>query len=235
MLYALRFYGQIKGDIMIKLNNIEKFYSNKIIKTYVLRNVNLQIEEGEFVSIMGPSGSGKSTLLNIMGMLDTPSEGEYYFFDEPVHKMSEKKLSELHKMYIGFVFQSYHLIDELTVYENLETPLLYQKVKGDERKGRVAETLDKFNMVAKKELFPNQLSGGQQQLVAIARAIIAQPKLILADEPTGNLHSDRGKEIMEILKKLNEQGTTIIQVTHSETNAAYGNRILKLKDGWIEK
>ena len=220
---------------MIKLNGIEKFYSNKIIKTYVLRNVNLQIEEGEFVSIMGPSGSGKSTLLNIIGMLDVPSDGEYYFFDEPVHKMSEKKLSELHKMYIGFVFQSYHLIDELTVYENLETPLLYQKVKGDERKGRVAETLDKFNMVAKKDLFPNQLSGGQQQLVAIARAIIAQPKLILADEPTGNLHSDQGKEIMKILKKLNEQGTTIIQVTHSETNAGYGNRILKLKDGWIEK
>jgi putative ABC transport system ATP-binding protein len=221
--------------MMIKLNNIEKFYSNKIIKTYVLRSVNLKIEEGEFVSIMGPSGSGKSTLLNIIGMLDVPSGGEYYFFDEPVHKMSEKKLSELHKMYIGFVFQSYHLIDELTVYENLETPLLYQKIKGDERKGRVAETLDKFNMVAKKDLFPNQLSGGQQQLVAIARAIIAQPKLILADEPTGNLHSDQGKEIMEILKKLNEQGTTIIQVTHSETNAEYGNRILKLKDGWIEK
>lgn len=220
---------------MIKLKNIEKFYSNKIIKTYVLRNVNLEIEEGEFVSVMGPSGSGKSTLLNIIGMLDVPSEGEYYFFDEPVHKMSEKKLSELHKMYIGFVFQSYHLIDELTVYENLETPLLYQKVKSDERKNRVAETLDRFNMVAKKDLFPSQLSGGQQQLVAIARAIIAQPKLILADEPTGNLHSDQGKEIMEILKKLNEQGTTIIQVTHSETNAAYGNRILKLKDGWIEK
>jgi len=220
---------------MIKLKNIEKFYSNKIIKTYVLRNVNLQIEEGEFVSVMGPSGSGKSTLLNILGMLDTPSEGEYYFFDEPVHKMSEKKLSELHKIFIGFVFQSYHLIDELTVYENLETPLLYQKVKTDERKGRVAETLDNFNMVAKKDLFPNQLSGGQQQLVAIARAIIAQPKLILADEPTGNLHSDQGREIMEVLKKLNKNGTTIIQVTHSETNAAYGNRIIKLKDGWIEK
>ena len=220
---------------MIKLNNIEKFYSNKIIKTYVLRNVNLEIEEGEFVSVMGPSGSGKSTLLNIIGMLDTPSGGEYFFFNEPVHKMSEKKLSELHKVYIGFVFQSYHLIDELTVYENLETPLLYQKVKSDERKGRVAETLDRFNMVAKKDLFPNQLSGGQQQLVAIARAIIAKPKLILADEPTGNLHSDQGKEIMDILKKLNEQGTTIIQVTHSETNAAYGSRILKLKDGWIEK
>ena len=220
---------------MIKLNNIEKFYSNKIIKTYVLRNINLQIEEGEFVSVMGPSGSGKTTLLNIIGMLDTPSEGEYYFFDEPVHKMNEKKLSELHKTYIGFVFQQYHLIDELTVYENLETPLLYQKVKSNDRKGRVAETLDRFNMVAKKDLFPNQLSGGQQQLVAIARAIIAQPKLILADEPTGNLHSEQGKEIMDLLKKLNQEGTTIIQVTHSETNAAYGNRVIKLKDGWIER
>lgn len=219
---------------MIKLQNIEKYYSNKIIKTYVLRSINLEIEEGEFVSVMGPSGSGKTTLLNIMGMLDTPSDGEYFFYDEPVHKMSERKLSELHKMYIGFVFQQYHLIDELTVYENLETPLLYQKIKSNERKGRVAETLDKFNMVAKKDLFPNQLSGGQQQLVAIARAIIAKPKLILADEPTGNLHSDQGKEIMDILKKLNEQGTTIVQVTHSETNAAYGHRIIKLKDGWIE-
>lgn len=220
---------------MIKLHNIEKFYSNKVIKTYVLRNINLQIEEGEFVSVMGPSGSGKTTLLNLIGMLDTPSDGEYFFFDEAVHKMNEKKLSELHKMYIGFVFQQYHLIDELTVYENLETPLLYQKVKSDERKGRVAETLDRFNIVAKKDLFPSQLSGGQQQLIAIARAIIAEPKLILADEPTGNLHSDQGKEIMELLKKLNEQGTTIVQVTHSETNAAYGNRIIKLKDGWIEK
>ena len=219
---------------MIKLNNIEKYYNNKIIKTFVLRNINLEIEEGEFVSIMGPSGAGKTTLLNIIGMLDTPSEGEYFFFDEPVHKMNEKKLSELHKTYIGFVFQQYHLIDELTVYENLETPLLYQKVKSNDRKGRVAETLDRFNMVAKKDLFPNQLSGGQQQLVAIARAIIAQPKLILADEPTGNLHSEQGKEIMDLLKKLNQEGTTIIQVTHSETNAAYGNRIIKLKDGWIE-
>jgi putative ABC transport system ATP-binding protein len=220
---------------MIKLQNIEKYYSNKVIKTYVLRNIDLQIEEGEFISVMGPSGAGKSTLLNILGMLDTPSEGEYYFYDEPVHKMKEKKLSELHKTYIGFVFQQYHLIDELTVLENLETPLLYQKVKANDRKGRVAETLDRFNIVAKKDLFPNQLSGGQQQLVAIARAIIAEPKLILADEPTGNLHSDQGKEIMQLLKKLNEQGTTIIQVTHSETNAAYGNRIIKLKDGWIEK
>ncbi len=220
---------------MIKLRGIEKYYSNKIINTYVLRNINLEVKRGEFLSIMGPSGSGKTTLLNIIGMLDVPSNGEYYFLDEPVHKMSEKKLSELHKMHIGFVFQSYHLIDELTVYENLETPLLYQKVKSDERKGRVAETLDRFNMVAKKDLFPSQLSGGQQQLVAIARAVIATPGLILADEPTGNLHSDQGKEIMELLKKLNEKGTTIIQVTHSETNAGYGQRIIRLRDGWIEK
>jgi putative ABC transport system ATP-binding protein len=219
---------------MIKLRNIEKYYENRVIKTYVLRNINLEVKQGEFVSVMGPSGSGKTTLLNIIGMLDTPSNGEYYFFDEPVHKMNEKKLTELHKTYIGFVFQSYHLIDELTVYENLETPLLYQKVGPNERKGRVAETLDRFNIVAKKDLFPNQLSGGQQQLVAIARAVIAEPKLILADEPTGNLHSDQGKEVMDLLKKLNEQGTTIMQVTHSETNAAYGDRIIKLKDGWIE-
>lgn len=220
---------------MIKLNNITKYYENKFIKTYVLRNINLEIEEGEFVSVMGPSGAGKSTLLYIIGMLDTASEGEYYFYDEPVHKMKEKKLAELHKSHIGFVFQQYHLIDELTVYENLETPLLYQKIKGSERKGMVADILDRFNMVAKKDLFPNQLSGGQQQLVAIARAIIAKPKLILADEPTGNLHSDQGKEIMELLKKLNNDGTTIIQVTHSEVNAGYGNRIVKLNDGWIEK
>jgi ABC-type lipoprotein export system ATPase subunit len=184
---------------------------------------------------MGPSGAGKSTLLYIIGMLDTASEGEYYFYEEPVHKMREKKLAELHKSHIGFVFQQYHLIDELTVSENLETPLLYQKIKTSERKGIVADILDRFNMVAKKDLFPNQLSGGQQQLVAIARAIIAKPKLILADEPTGNLHSDQGKEIMELMKKLNKEGTTIIQVTHSEINAGYGNRIIKLNDGWIEK
>jgi len=219
---------------MISLCNIEKYYTNKFLKTYVLRNINLEVEEGSFISVMGPSGSGKSTLLNIIGMLDTPSDGEYYFFDEPVHKLSERKLSDLHKNYIGFVFQQYHLIDELTVYENLETPLLYQKVKGSERKGKVAEVLDRFNMVAKKDLFPNQLSGGQQQLCAIARAIIAEPKLILADEPTGNLHSDQGKEIMELLKKLNEQGTTIIQVTHSKENAAYGQKIIRLFDGWVE-
>ncbi|HEM49349.1 MAG TPA: ABC transporter ATP-binding protein [Caldithrix sp.] len=219
---------------MIKLNDVEKYYTNKFIKTYVLRQINLEIEKGEFITIMGPSGAGKSTLLYILGMLDSPSEGEYYFYDEPVHKMSAKKLTELHKSHIGFVFQQYHLIDELTVYENIETPLLYQKIKGGERKGLVADILDRFNMVAKKDLFPNQLSGGQQQLVAIARAVIAKPKLILADEPTGNLHTDQGKEIMELLKKLNEKGTTIVQVTHSNENAKYGKRIIKLQDGWME-
>jgi putative ABC transport system ATP-binding protein len=219
---------------MIKLNDIEKYYTNKFIKTFVLRQINLEIEEGEFITVMGPSGAGNSTLLYILGMLDSPSEGEYYFYDEPVHKMSAKKLTGLHRSHIGFVFQQYHLIDELTVYENIETPLLYQKIKGSERKGLVADILDRFNIVAKKDLFPNQLSGGQQQLVAIARAIIAKPKLILADEPTGNLHRDQGKEIMELLKKLNENGTTIVQVTHSEENAKYGKRIIKLQDGWIE-
>lgn len=219
---------------MIKLQNIEKFYTNKFIKTYVLRQIDIEIEEGEFISVMGPSGSGKSTLLNIIGMLDTLSGGEYFFYDQPVHKKSEKQLTEIHRSHIGFVFQSYHLIDDMTVYENIETPLLYQKVKSDERKGRVAEILDRFNMVAKKDLFPNQLSGGQQQLAAIGRAIIGNPKLILADEPTGNLHTDQGKEIMELLKKLNQEGTTIIQVTHSEENAKYGDRIVKLSDGWME-
>ena len=219
---------------MIKIKSIEKYYSAGSLKTYVLRDISLDVREGEFISIMGPSGSGKSTILHILGMLDTPTAGEYYFFDEAVHNMKGKKLSELHKSYIGFVFQEYHLIDELTVYENLETPLLYQKIKGDERRGKVAEILDRFNIVAKKDLFPNQLSGGQQQLVAIARAIIANPKLILADEPTGNLHSEQGREIMDLLKKLNKQGTTIIQVTHSDEFAQYGSRIIKLKDGWIE-
>jgi ABC-type lipoprotein export system ATPase subunit len=219
---------------LIKLKNIERYFKNKLERTYVLRNINLDVNEGEFISIMGPSGSGKSTLLYILGMLDAASGGEYYFLEEPVHEMSEKKLSELHKAYIGFVFQQYHLIDDLTVYENLETPLLYQKIKGDERKGKIAEVLDRFNIVAKKDLFPNQLSGGQQQLVAIARAIIACPKLILADEPTGSLHSDQGKIIMDTLADLNKQGTTIIQVTHNEQNAAYANRIIQLKDGWIE-
>ncbi|MCF8414094.1 MAG: ABC transporter ATP-binding protein [Melioribacteraceae bacterium] len=220
---------------MISLQNIEKYYTNKFVKTYVLRNINLEIEEGEFISIMGPSGAGKSTLLYLLGMLDKPSDGEYYFLDEPVHKFNDRKLSELHKSYIGFVFQQYHLIEELTVYENLETPLIYQKMNSKERKARVGDILDRFNIVGKKDLFPNQLSGGQQQLVGVARAVISEPKLILADEPTGNLHTDQGEEIMKLLKSLNEKGTTVIQVTHSKVNAAYGNRIVNLKDGWIER
>lgn len=218
---------------MVKLQNIFKYYSNKFVKTYVLQDINLEIEDGEFVTIMGPSGAGKSTLLFIMGMLDEPSAGEYYFRDQPVHKLTERQRTELHKHQIGFVFQSYHLIDELTVYENIETPLLYQKIKGAERKGMVAEMLDRFNIVAKKDLFPYQLAGGQQQLVGIARAVIAHPSFILADEPTGNLNSEQGKEIMELFKKLNQNGTTIVQVTHSEEKAAYGDRIIRLLDGRI--
>ena len=220
---------------MIKLNGIEKYYTNGFVKTYVLRNIELEVEEGEFLTVMGPSGAGKSTLLYIMGMLDAPSGGEYMFYDQPVHRLSEKQKSNIHKNHVGFVFQSYHLIDELTVYENLETPLLYKKIKGSERKGMIADILDRFNIVAKKDLFPYQLSGGQQQLVGVARAVIAQPKLILADETTGNLNSTQGKEIMELLKKLNEEGTTIIQVTHSEEKAAYGHRTIHLLDGWIER
>jgi ABC-type lipoprotein export system ATPase subunit len=220
---------------MIKFRKIEKYYANKFQKTWVLRQVDLDIEEGEFISIMGPSGAGKSTLLHIIGMLDDPSGGEYYFYDEPVHSLREKDKTRLHQQNIGFIFQAYHLIDELTVYENLETPLLYKKVKGSERKSLVADILDRFNMVAKKDLFPNQLSGGQQQLVAVARALIINPKLILADEPTGNLNSKQGFEIMEALKKLNGEGTTIIQVTHDEQKAAYGNRTIHLADGWIER
>jgi len=218
---------------MIELKNIFKWYTNSFVKTYVLRDVNLQIKEGEFVSIMGPSGSGKSTLLHILGMLDEPSDGEYFFQDEAVHKLGAKQKTELHKNHIGFVFQSYHLIDDLTVYENLETPLLYKKIKTSERKSLVSDTLDRFQIVAKKDLFPNQLSGGQQQLVGVARAIITSPKLLLADEPTGNLNSAQGKEIMDLFKKLNKEGTTIIQVTHSEKNAAYGSRIIKLLDGRV--
>jgi putative ABC transport system ATP-binding protein len=218
---------------MIKMKDITKYYSSGVIKTFVLRDINLDVEEGEFLTIMGPSGAGKSTLLYILGMLDTPSAGEYYFLEQKVHSLSERHLSELHKNFIGFVFQSYHLIDDLTVYENLETPLLYKKVKSSERKGKVCDMLDKFNIVAKKDLFPNQLSGGQQQKVAVARAVITTPKLILADEPTGNLNSKEGQEVMELLKELNQSGTTIIQVTHSEKNAAYGHRIINLLDGWI--
>ncbi len=220
---------------MIRLKNIFKYYSNKFLKTYVLQDIDLDVQQGEFLTIMGPSGSGKSTLLHIIGMLDEPNDGEYHFLDQPVHKLTEKQRSELHKNYIGFVFQSYHLIDELTVYENLETPLLYQKVKAAERKSMIADILDRFQIVAKKDLFPSQLSGGQQQLVGIARAVIVSPKLILADEPTGNLNSAQGEEIMTLFKKLNSEGTTIIQVTHSEKNASYGNRIIHLMDGRIAK
>ncbi len=219
---------------MIVLKGIERFYKNGLNKTYVLKNINLEIKEGEFITIMGPSGAGKSTLLNIIGMLEEPSGGEYHFFDEPVHKFNERKRNELHKHYMGFVFQAYHLIDELTVYENIETPLLYRNVKSSERKSMVADILDRFNIVAKKDLFPSQLSGGQQQLVGVARAIISKPKLLLADEPTGNLHTSQGEMIMDLFKKLHGEGVTIIQVTHSEKNAQYGTRIVNLLDGWVD-
>lgn len=221
--------------MLIKLNDIDKYYASGFSRAYVLRNINLEVQEGEFISIMGPSGSGKSTLLNIIGMLEEPSSGEYYFLDKPVHKIKEKEKTQLHKSYIGFVFQSYHLIDELTVYENIETPLLYQDVKSSDRKGMVADILDRFQIVGKKDLFPNQLSGGQQQLVGIARAVVASPKLILADEPTGNLNSRQGEEIMALFQRLNQEGTTIIQVTHSEKNATYGTRIINLLDGSVVK
>lgn len=218
---------------MIKLVDVEKYYNNKFIKTFVLRNINLEINEGEFVTIMGPSGAGKSTLLHIIGMLDDMSGGEYYFYDEPVHQLKEKDRTRLHQQNIGFVFQQYHLIDDLTVYENLETPLIYKKVKGSERKSMLADMLDRFSIVAKKDLFPNQLSGGQQQLVAMARALIINPRIILADEPTGNLNSKQGFEVMDMLKELNDQGVTIVQVTHDEKKAEYGDRIINLSDGWI--
>ena len=219
---------------MIKLRNVEKFFQTGPTKSFVLRRINVDIKEGEFVSIMGPSGAGKSTLLHLIGMHDTSWTGEYHFLDFPVHSMRKKDRDEIYKKYFGFVFQSYHLLDSLTVYENLEIPLSYRNVRRSERESIVADTLDRFQMVGKKDLFPNQLSGGQQQLVGIARAIIASPKVILADEPTGNLHSSQAKEIMETFKKLNEAGTTIIQVTHSETNASYGNRVIQIVDGWIE-
>ena len=223
-----------KPTIMIAMRGIERFYQSGLNKTWVLKNINLEIKEGEFITIMGPSGAGKSTLLNIMGMLEEPSGGEYFFFDEPVHKFNERKRNELHKHYMGFVFQAYHLIDELTVYENIETPLLYRNVKRNERQVMVADLLDRFQIVAKKDLFPNQLSGGQQQLVGIARAIITKPKLLLADEPTGNLHTSQGEIIMNLFKELNREGVTILQVTHSEKNAQYGSRIVNLLDGWVD-
>jgi putative ABC transport system ATP-binding protein len=221
---------------MIKLEHISKWINQGNIRNFILKDINLNINEGEFVSVMGPSGSGKSTLLNVIGMLDAPSEGDYDFMETEVFKLKEKQRSNLYKTHIGFVFQAYHLIDELTVYENIETPLIYQDVKSSERRAIVADILDRFQMVGKKDLFPTQLSGGQQQLVGIARALVAKPKLILADEPTGNLNSKQGEEIMELFVQLNKQdGVTIIQVTHSEKNASYGKRIIHLLDGRIEK
>lgn len=219
---------------MIELKHIYKWISGSGNRTFLLKDINLTIDEGEFVSIMGPSGSGKSTLLHILGMIDEPSEGEYLFEEESVFKLKEKQRSALYKQNIGFVFQAYHLIDELTVYENIETPLIYQDMKASERKSVVADILDRFQMVGKKDLFPNQLSGGQQQLVGIARALAGSPKVILADEPTGNLNSKQAEEIMELFKTLNQQGVTIVQVTHSEKNAAYGSRVINLLDGRIE-
>src|SRR5216117_1998468 len=219
---------------MIRLACIERSYPLPKAKFfYVLRDINIDIEEGEFVSIMGPSGAGKSSLLHILGMHDHGWSGEYFLGDTAVHHLKAKERAALRNEQIGFVFQQYHLLDDLTVYENLEIPLSYRKVGKNERSAIVADALDRFQMVAKKDLYPRQLSGGQQQLVGVARAIIANPKLILADEPTANLHSSQGEQIMELFQKLNAEGTTIIQVTHSEKNAGYGNRIIQLRDGWV--
>ena len=218
---------------MISLRNVEKAFQHGPTKTFVLRRINIDIKPGEFVSIMGPSGAGKSTLLHVIGMHDASWTGEYWLLDEPVHKMSRSQRAELQKRNIGFVFQSYHLLDDMTVYENLELPLSYRNLKRKDRESIVCDILDRFRMVAKKDLYPGQLSGGQQQLVGIARALVASPKLILADEPTGNLHSSQAKEIMETFKRLNDEGVTIVQVTHSEKNAEYGNRIIEIVDGWI--
>ncbi len=220
---------------MIQLRNLERYYKSGFQKSWVLKGINLDVKQGEFITIMGDSGAGKSTLLQIIGMLDAANKGEYNFFDEEVHRFNEKKRTELYKHYIGFVFQAYHLIDDLTVYENIETPLIYRGIKSKERKPMVAELLDRFNIVAKKDLFPDQLSGGQQQLVGLARAIIGKPKLLLADEPTGNLHTKQGEEIMQLFKELHNEGMTIIQVTHSEKNAQYGDRIVHLEDGYVRE
>jgi len=219
---------------MIRLRSLERSYPLAHGKFfYVLRDIDIEIAEGEFVSVMGPSGAGKSTLLHILGMHDHGWIGEYFFNDTAVHQLKAKERGALRNEHIGFVFQQYHLLDDLTVYENLEIPLSYRKVGKPERSAIVADALDRFQIVAKKDLFPRQLSGGQQQLVGVARAIIANPKLILADEPTGNLHSSQGEDIMELFQKLNAEGTTIIQVTHSEKNAEYGSRVIQLRDGWI--
>jgi ABC-type lipoprotein export system ATPase subunit len=220
---------------MIQLRNIEKCYETRAGKNYVLRQINLEIPEGDFVTFMGPSAAGKTTLLNILGMLDGDWEGEYYLFDHAVHNLKPKERLALNKQYIGFVFQNFNLLDTLTVYENLDVPLSYRNIKGSERASIVCDTLDRFGIVGKKDLFPSQLSGGQQQLVGVARAVIANPKLLLADEPTGNLHSSQGEAIMDLFKKLNREGTTIIQVTHNDKYAAYAKRIIRLKDGWMEK
>jgi ABC-type lipoprotein export system ATPase subunit len=218
---------------MIRLASIEKFYQTGPTRTWVLRQIDLAIGEGEFVTIMGPSGAGKSTLLGILGMRDATWSGEYEFLGQAVHAIKPKQRAELNRQYVGFVFQQYHLIDDLTVYENIETPLSYRDFSRAERQAMVADILDRFQIVGKKDLYPNQLSGGQQQLVGVARAVVAKPKLILADEPTGNLHSSQAREIMALFKQLNQEGTTIIQVTHSEENATYGNRVVQLKDGWV--
>jgi putative ABC transport system ATP-binding protein len=218
---------------MIKLRNVEKAIKQGAGQIFLLRRIDLDIAPGEFVTVMGPSGAGKSTLLSILGLLDHAWAGEYELFGEPVHKLSGKQRAELAKRTVGFVFQQYHLLDSLTVAENLEVPLSYRDMKSAERQAMVADTLDRFGIVGKKDLYPTQLSGGQQQLVGVARAVIARPKLLLADEPTGNLHSEQGEEIMRLFRELNRQGTTIVQVTHSETNAAYSNRVVRLRDGWI--
>jgi putative ABC transport system ATP-binding protein len=218
---------------MLKLRNIEKSFRHGLSQTFVLRRVSAEVADGEFISIMGPSGAGKSTLLHILGMHDSAWTGEFWLADHPIHDLSAKERMRLQKENIGFVFQSYHLLDNLTVYENIDLPLSYRDVKRTDRQGMVADILDRFNIVGKKDLYPNQLSGGQQQLVAIARAVVAKPSIILADEPTGNLHSEQGREIMELFRKLNEGGTTIVQVTHSEVNAGYGHRVIRLKDGWV--
>jgi ABC-type lipoprotein export system ATPase subunit len=218
---------------MIELRGVGRCYETGKRRTYVLRDVNLSVQEGEFVTIMGPSGAGKTSLLNILGMLDAAFDGEYHLEGQAVHEMRPQDRVKLGHRNIGFVFQQYHLLDNLTVYENLAIPLSYRNFKPAESEAIVADTLDRFRIVGKKDLFPNQLSGGQQQLVGVARAVVASPKLILADEPTGNLHSTQGKEIMELFKRLNADGTTIVQVTHSEKNARYGGRIVQLRDGWV--
>ena len=219
---------------MIRVRGIDKYYDSRFQRTFVLKGINLKVEEGEFISIMGPSGSGKSTLLHILGLLDSPSAGEYWLYDTNVTELNDKMRGDYHRHFIGFIFQAYHLIEEMTVYENIETPLVYKGVKRKERQAMIADLLDRFNIVAKKELFPQQLSGGQQQLVGIARAIVGKPKLLLADEPTGNLHSKQGEMIMETLRELHAEGMTIIQVTHNDKFAAYGQRIIHLEDGMIK-